>query len=88
MSLNLGTPACQAIQNLRNSDQWPALMGGLAEIATARMHVALQSAPDMRVDNTAYARALHDIYVAFEAASRGVNAKQVKGLSASGVSAP
>jgi hypothetical protein len=73
MSVNLGNEALQGIGALRGDGNFTAFRNGLEEFAAARIHAALETAPDMRVEATAYARAIRDISIAIEAACNGVH---------------
>lgn len=78
MSLNLGTPAVEAAKHLHGNEHFQAVRDGLREQLRARMNLAIDSAPDHCVANTAYVRALRDVWVAIESAATGVQQKQVK----------
>jgi hypothetical protein len=82
MSINLGSPAIDAIGNLRGSDIWPLIMTAIEECARAKLHAALESSIADRVDATAYARGIHDVFVALSAASQRVNPRVVSKLAA------
>lgn len=71
MSLNLGTEGCQAARELRTVASWADLRTALHKLVVARMNTALDAPPELRVDQSAYARALRDVWMAFEAATNG-----------------
>ena len=79
MSVNIGSPAIAAVQELRGSPRWQDFISGLREVAQQRADAAL-AAPTggARDDACGYARALRDIYVALQAAAQNVNPNQVK----------
>lgn len=77
MSLNIGTPAVKAAETLRGNPDWAAIRASLGELTRSRMNAALEAPPEQRVDATGYARALRDLYVAFESATTGVQIQRV-----------
>jgi len=82
MSINLGSPAIDAIGQIRNSESWPIIMTAMEECARNKLHAALESSVSDRVDATAYARAVHDVFVALAAASQRVNPRAIGKLTA------
>lgn len=72
MSLNLGTPTVQAAAALRPDPHFEQVRAGLAEVVQARVNAALDAPVEQRVEATAYARAIRDVWVALEAATLGV----------------
>jgi hypothetical protein len=80
MSLNLGTPAIQAIATIRHTEPWREFMTGFQEVVRQKLHQAIESPAEERIEATAYVRALHDIYIAFEGATKNVNPRQVPKL--------
>lgn len=77
MSLNLGTPACDAAKTLQGNEQWRTIREAVFELARQRMNIALDSAPEHRADAVGYARAVRDLYLAFEAATTGAPMNRV-----------
>jgi hypothetical protein len=71
MSINIGTPAVEACRRLAGSEDFAAVREGLYEELRRRMNTALECAPELRIDATSYARALRDVYVAFDSATTG-----------------
>lgn len=67
MSLNLGNEALASLRSLRTNTDFRVLHEALLETARRHMNAAL----DMEIGNLAagvgYARALRDLYMAFEA---------------------
>jgi len=82
MSINLGSPAIDAIGQIRSSEFWPIIMSALEEVTRAKLHAALESSSHDRVDATGYARALHDVFIALSAAGQRVNPRAVGKLAA------
>lgn len=78
MSLNLGNVGCNAAHSLRSNPGWDELRAALRELASAKMNVALDAAPDNQATACGYARAMRDMWVALEAATAGVNPNSVK----------
>ncbi len=77
MSLNLGTPVNDAATALRNNPDWKTIRDAVREQVRQKMNVALSASPDKVADNVGYARALRDIYIAFEAATFGKQQTQI-----------
>ena len=77
MSLNFGGPAVEAMYRLRMSSDWKQVREAVFEQARLKMNVALESQHGNSADACGYARALRDIYVAFESATVGVTAASV-----------
>lgn len=78
MSVNLGNLGCEAARSLRGNPDWVAVCEALKAQVTARMTMALDASPEKLADAVGYARALKDIYVAFEAATKNINQNQVQ----------
>ncbi len=74
MSLNIGTEAHEAVKRLAHNPDFKAVRDGLYEVMRARFNQALDG---MGADAIGYARALRDIYLAFEAAATGKQINQV-----------
>lgn len=79
MSINI-LRAHVAAQKLRGNPDFTEFCDGLGEVANSILHSALQSEPGMRVDSTAHARGVVDVWKAVEAARLDVNPRQVKPL--------
>lgn len=82
MSINIGTAGVEAVQALRTQPDWTKLMDAMGVVVRDRLHAALESPPEFRVDATAYARGLSDLHTAFYAATKAINPRQVNKLSA------
>ena len=85
MSINLGNETMAAARALRFNEPFAALRLGLGQFAHKKMSTALDSAVDLRIEATAYARALRDVWVALESATleipqNGVERPQVPPL--------
>jgi hypothetical protein len=76
--MNLGNPVTEPARRLKDNKDWEELRAGLSDYASSAMNSALSAPPEMRVDATAYARAVRDVWVSLEAATAGVNPNQVK----------
>lgn len=81
MSLNIGTKGVEAIKALRTHDYWDDFVAGFVGMVQARLHSALEASPEHRVDQTAYVRALHDVYAMLEATAKNQNSRQVAKLA-------
>lgn len=71
MSLNIGTEGCLAAKALQPSPDWKVLRDALEELARSKMNQALDAPPEVQATACGYARALRDLWVAFEAATVG-----------------
>jgi hypothetical protein len=78
MSLNLGGAAVEAMRQLGNNPDWKHVREGVLEQSRMKMNTALELAGHGRDDACGYARALRDLYIAFESATLGVPVAQVK----------
>jgi hypothetical protein len=76
MSLNLGTPAIEAMRRLGMNSDWKHIREAVLEQARTKMNIALESQHGNPADACGYARALRDISVAFESATMGVRVKK------------
>lgn len=73
MSLNIGPDAINAIRELRNNEHFQTLMVELGRMVRQKCDVVLESPPEFRVDSTAYARGLRDVWVAVQGAALNVS---------------
>jgi hypothetical protein len=71
MSLNLDNETVLAIQKLRGTPAFPEMLTAFARLANRQIHKAIECDPDHRVEQTAYARAFRDIFVAMQATYTG-----------------
>lgn len=78
MSLNLGNDVSEAALALRADPHFAALRAGMAKVVNDKISQALDSPVEQRVEATAYARALRDVWVALEAGAQNVRANTVK----------
>lgn len=78
MGLNLGTACLAAARALRTDPNWAIIREQLGVAALDRMNAGLDSAPELRVEATAYARALRDLWLAFEAGTLEIHQRQVE----------
>lgn len=78
MSLNLGNEVMSAAQALRGDTNFAALRAAMVSVVHDKINGALESAPEHRVEATAYARALRDMWLALEAATQSVRVSTVK----------
>lgn len=69
MSIALNAKATEALKRLRTSDDFRDLFDNLGEIVRDKMNSALGAPVEHRVDQTAYARGLRDLWIAIEAAT-------------------
>lgn len=77
MSINLQR-AHIAAGKLREHPDFVEFCDGLGEVAANHIHSALQSVPELRVDSTAHARGIMDVWRAVEAARTALNPRQIK----------
>ncbi|HEY1491979.1 MAG TPA: hypothetical protein VGF35_05090 [Steroidobacteraceae bacterium] len=78
MSVNIGTDGVQAVQELRGNREFERLLDAL-EIVAGKFHLsAIDSPPEFRVDQTAYARGMIELWQALRAAWDGTKPNTVK----------
>lgn len=78
MSINLGHEGLQAARALRMDPQFAVLRAAIGEFAWKKIEAALDAPPELRVETTAYARALRDLYVAIEAGATDQMQRNIK----------
>jgi hypothetical protein len=73
-----------AAMKLRGNADFEEFCEGLGEVANAYVRSALLSTPEMRIDSSAYARGVLDVWIGIEAARLELHPRQVKssGLNA------
>lgn len=77
MSINLGNEGIAAARELRTSTPWAAIRDALHKQVVGKMNAAIECDPALRGDAGGYARALRDLWVAFESATTGENINRV-----------
>lgn len=77
MSINLGNDGVNAARELRSSPSWAKICEALRLQTVAKMNAAMEAPIGDRVDATAYARALRDLWIAFESATTATNQNAV-----------
>jgi hypothetical protein len=77
MGLNIGTPAAEACRGLRGSKEFALVLAELRRMWSDRLIAAASSPVEQRIEATAYARALLDLWVGYEAATSGKNPRAV-----------
>lgn len=70
MALNLGAPAFDAVNSMKNSRDWQIFKSALHEQMNNMMHAAIDAATD-RDMACGYARAIKDIVAAIETFEQG-----------------
>ena len=70
MALNLGAPAFDAVNNMKNSRDWQVFKSALHEQMNSKMHAAIDAATD-RDMVCGYARAIKDVVAAIETFEQG-----------------
>lgn len=78
MSVNIGTNAVLAAQNLRGNPDFERLVDELGQVAQMFMVNAQKSEVAVRVDQTAYARGMYDLWASLFAALKELKPNQVK----------
>jgi hypothetical protein len=78
LSINIGTEAVTAVQELRNNRDFERLVSALGVLTQTRVLSSAMSQVDNRVDATAYARGMYDLWEALHAAYTGLQLSQVK----------
>jgi hypothetical protein len=84
VSVNVGTEAVTAIQELRGNPHFARLVAALEVFTVTRMLAAQETAPELRVDATAYARGFYHLWQAMQSAYAGQHMSQVKPTSTRG----
>ena len=76
MSINLGTSGCDACAHLRNNEHWQTVCESVREQTRTWMNNVLD--PDIGKAEFArgYAKAIRDLYLAFDAATQGIRQNQ------------
>ena len=77
MSLNFGSSAVEAMRGLRANADWKQIREAVLDQARKNANIALESMHGNPADACGYARALRDMYIAFESATMGVPVAQV-----------
>jgi hypothetical protein len=78
MGVNIGTAAVNAVVELRGNRHFDELVGALGVIAQTRLLAAVGSDVAVRVDATAYAKGMYDLWAAMHAALTDTHPSQVK----------
>ena len=78
MSINIGAEMMAAVVELRGNRDFERMLDALADYAQREVYAAIAGPVDKRVDQTAHARALHDIWEGLTAAYAGLNPAQIK----------
>jgi phytoene/squalene synthetase len=78
VSINLGNDGVAAVRELRVSPAWAALMKALADQARSTANTALDASPELQASACGYARAVRNMYIAFESAASGMQQNLVK----------
>jgi len=76
MSINLGTPGCDACAQLRNNENWALVCESVKEQTTVWMNNVLDSDVGKAEYVRGYAKAVRDLYIAFDAATKGQRQSQ------------
>lgn len=77
MSLNLGNDAMKACEALRANPDFQRLLAAIGPVVGARIELSLEVEPNVRVDATAYARGMRDVWVALQAATDQIQQRMV-----------
>jgi len=78
MSINIGTDAVKAVIEMRDSSDFGRLVAALGTVTQTRVLGAMSAPIEHRVDATAYARGMYDLWEALHAAFTGVQLSQVR----------
>lgn len=77
-SINLGTAGVQALTELRGNRQVEDLMIAITQLVQKRLIGAVNAPVENRIDETAYARGLHDLWAAMHGPLANLHVSQVK----------
>lgn len=77
MSINIGQAATDAVLALRGNEHFMTVLNHLHRVASEKLHESLLSGTETRVDATAYARGISDVWRALEVAYTGQHISQV-----------
>ena len=78
MAINIGTEATKAIQEMRGNPHFERMLDALEEIALTRVLASVESPSEQRVQQTAHAHGIMDVYRSLRIAYTGLHASQVK----------
>lgn len=78
MSLNLGNDGIAALRDMANDPNFQTLKQALWDRASSLMNTAIEAPREQRDDLCGYARALRDLFIAFESGASGQNQREIK----------
>jgi hypothetical protein len=77
MGLNIGTRAVEACQEMRGNASFAVFRGELKRLWSDKILGAIACPAEARIENTAYARAIYDLWLSVEGATLGVSPRAV-----------
>jgi hypothetical protein len=78
MAINIGSQAVNAIQELRGNRDFERMIDGLGDVVQTKMQRSMDVPSDQRIDQTAHARGMWDVWEALHAAYHNLIPAQVK----------
>jgi hypothetical protein len=78
MAVNIGATAVNAVVELRGNRDFEQLLAGLGEFVQVQMQRSMDAPVERRVDQTAHARGMYDIWEGLFAAYNNLIPSQVK----------
>jgi hypothetical protein len=88
MNITLNNDVTAAAKALRGNPDWEKFRKGLGDVSDSMTDKAIGSDPALRIESTAFARALRDLWVQLEAATNDVPPRTVQKRSTVGKSKP
>lgn len=77
MSLNIQNKGVEAARALQGSPDWAQLREAVRDLAREKTNASLDAPPELQASACGYARALRDLYIAFESATLTVPQNRV-----------
>lgn len=78
MSLNLGNEAVSALAELRGNPHFDTFRSALGQRVYDLINESVDAPIEQRVEKTSYARAVRDVWIAFESALTGTRQNTIK----------
>jgi hypothetical protein len=76
--INIGTDSVEAIKELRGNRDFAKLLDALETVINAKVYEAGRAPVEQRIDQTAYAAGMFDLWRSLHATHAGLHPSQVK----------